>query len=162
MIIQFKDQNSFNRGKSALMYFHNRALKYSDYKLSFLELQELLSFRTSNKYFIEGLGDGIILGEISEFNVKAGMETLADQGKGKIPSTNGAFTQAIANNVRDNISYVSAFAYVATESSKDILEGATAIGDSVMGIGKFLNSNLFWVLPLGILVVVYVNAKARV
>lgn len=148
------------RGREALAYFHNRALRYSDYKLSFDDLITLVSNR-GYKNFVQGLGMGIIDAEISERNVKSGMELLADKGKGKIPSTNGAFTQAIASNVSENISYVDAIAYTAKESSIQIAtgvsEGLETIGNSTiqgLKVAKFLTE--YWWITIPAVVIGYV------
>lgn len=164
----YKDYESYKRGKSALLYFHNRAVFYSDYKLTFEELITLLDSRTNNKYFVEGLGDGIILAEVPEFNVRAGMEKLATQGRGKIPATNGAFTQAIANNVSENISYVDAFAFVATESSKQIAsgvaEGLQTVGNAtIQGLEtiNFIVKYWYVTIPLGLGLYIMLNQEIK-
>lgn len=157
------------RGRNALAYFHNKALNYPDYKLTLDELVDLLDSRSRN--FTEGLGLGIVMSEAPERNVKAGMETLAVNGKGKIPATNASFTQAIANNVASNISYVDALTFTATESAKQlgegISEGLEVVGTSViqgLKVGKYLTEYWYLTIPAVIVGYIAINQfiKARV
>ena len=149
------NEEYFNRGKSALLYFHNKAVLYPDYKLSFQELVHLVENR-GYKNFLRGLGMGIIDGEISEYNVRGGMEKLAINGKGKIPATNGAFTQAIATDAAENISYVDAIAYVSKESVKDLAEISEKVGKGVL----FGLDYWYLIIPVAIGAYVYIYAKA--
>ena len=126
----------YDRGRLALVYFHNEARKFSNYKISLDELIAILKKR-GPKTFVEGLGDGIIIAEINEKNVASGMQTLARNGKGKIPATNGAFTQAVANDVRDNISYVDAFIYVAEETTSQVIDESVSQASIVFDYSKF-------------------------
>lgn len=160
------NEDYVKRGRNALAYFHNRALKYPDYNLSLDQLVNILNSRSKN--FVQGLGDGIILVDASEKNIKAGMELLADRGKGKIPATNASFTQAIASNIADNISYVDALSYTAVESGKQIAsgvsEGLETVGNSViqgLKVTKFLTEYWYITIPVAIYGYLMLNQFVR-
>jgi hypothetical protein len=179
-------EDEYQRGRKCLTYFHNKMISLypkNVYPFSFNELISFLTARTGQKFFVQGLGFGSI--EESERNIQSGMETLARNGKGKIPLNNNSFYQAIANDVGENISYIDASVFTAKETaieqgkivlnvtddvlresmdvtkkvwdkSGDILEAAA---DSTTSILK----NAKWLLPallfFGVGIYVYVYAK---
>ena len=140
-------EQEFQRGRNAIVYFNNVLVREFNGKNTVDQMIAIIQSRPMQKNFVQGLGLGIISASVTENNVKSGMENLARKGGGKIPATNGAFTQAIANDVRDNISYVDASFYVATESTKNIVDGLQKIGDEVISYGSFFTNNL-WTIPV--------------
>lgn len=159
-------QQEFQRGRNAIVYFNNVLVREFNSPYTVDAMIDILQSRPMQKNFVQGLGMGIVEAEAPEFNVKAGMESLARKGAGKIPATNGAFTQAIANNVRDNISYVDASKYVVVESGKQIgqatLDTLENAGNSLIGMGKFINFAVeYWWITIPVVVggYFYVNLK---
>lgn len=145
------------RGRNAIVYFNNVLVREFGSPYSVDEMINIIQSRPMQKNFVQGLGMGIIEAEVAEFNVKSGMEKLARSGGGKIPATNGSFTQAIANDVRENISYVDATLYVTKESAKDIASGVLTtsenLGNTLLSMGKFTNFLIeYWWLsiPVGV------------
>lgn len=150
-------QQEFLRGRNAIVYFNNILVREFNSPYTVDQMISIIQSRPMSKNFVQGLGMGIIEAEVAEFNVKAGMESLARKGGGKIPATNGAFTQAVANNVRDNISYVDATLYVTKETAKDVgsavINTSETIGNSLIGMGKFslfLVEYWYLTIPVGI------------
>lgn len=150
----------YQKGKQALSYYHNAMIRYgkSLYPFSIDSLISSLTSRPFQKNFVEGLGSAIILAETSMSNVASGMETLARKGGGNIPANNNSFYQAIANDVRDNISYVSAASFVVAESAKDVINGAQAVGDKLILTGKILTFFLPVLVIGGLLI--FLNEKS--
>lgn len=147
------DAQEKQRGRNAIVYFNNVLVREFNSPYTVDQMISIIQSRPMQKNFVQGLGMGIIEAEVPEFNVKAGMESLARKGGGKIPATNGAFTQAVANNVRDNISYVDATLYVTKETAKDIgtgvLKTTENLGNSLIGMGKFVNFAVeYWWLTI--------------
>jgi len=148
----YQNYDDYERGRKALTYYHNAmaTLYPSTYKISFEELQNIIAQRKGGKNFVEGMGTGIILAEMSEGKVSDGMEELARQSKGKIPATNSVFTMALVNSSRQ-YSFIDMSKTVAVESAKDLLKGAEHIGKSVIDAGKGVTNTLSmlqYILPI--------------
>lgn len=90
------------KGRECVTYFHNRAVRYSNYTVK--SVDELLLRLAKNKpnlvnIYLEGLGFSIYeVGPIqmSDARIKAAMEKLADDGQGKIPSDFNAFFNSLS------------------------------------------------------------------
>lgn len=139
----YQNYDDYERGRKAITYFHNAmaTLYPSTYKISFEEMQNIIAQRKGGKNFVEGMGTGIILAEMSEAKVSDAMEELARQSKGKFPATNSVFTMALVNSSRQ-FSFIDMGKTVAVESAKDILKGTQKIGDSIIEAGKGVTNSL--------------------
>jgi hypothetical protein len=127
--------------------------KYN-YGMTLVQLVKTLSGRKGQSFFLEGLGLAITVTDMSKSRVKSAMLVLADKGKGKIPASNGAFLNALRDEaITPN--WIDASAFVLVESTKDIVQGASTIGTSVLETGKgilssaeSISKNLAWIIPL--------------
>lgn len=147
-----KNNPDYIKGLDALQRFYNSAKSFSPNNVtySFSELISILSTRTGQVAFVEGLGLAINSVGFSTSKIQSAMSILARKSMGKIPSKNGDFF----NHLQDEgykINFVDAVAFVAKESAKDIVVGAQAIGDSIITTGKIFN----FLLPAIVGVVVY-------
>src|SRR5690606_18262889 len=100
--------------------------------------------------------DGIGLGarEISDYRIETAMRNMAIQASGRIPSNWQDFFKFLQNEAV-KINWIDAAAYVATESGKDLLDGAEEIGKSVIFTGKILN----FLLPAIVIFLVFFYLK---
>ena len=85
-----------------------------------------------------GLGLGINLGEVPEYRVKSAMISLARNSGGKIPLSNNDFRDYLINEAT-KVSFTDAVTFTVVESTKQIAQGAQAIGESVILTGKLVN-----------------------
>jgi hypothetical protein len=169
--IPYNDYDDYSKGREALMYYHNAMVRfYSDkYKISFNELLRGLTARSGQKFFMEGLGLGIISADMSLSQVNEAMTTLARQSNGKIPATNGAFKNALIG-VATIGSWVDMTAFVSSETAKTVVIGVANVGQKVIDVGEgvldstvSLASNLKWIVPIILIggALIYVNNYSK-
>lgn len=129
------------KGREALIYFHNEAAKFQNYNLTFDELLNQVS-KGKPDIFLEGLGLAINSinsdGWFGMGKVQAAMINLAEKGQGRVPSSLVQFTQSLTGEAQ-NISWVETSKFVAVETGKQVLEGVQAAGDTVVDTLKSLN-----------------------
>jgi hypothetical protein len=125
---------------------------------SFDEMVKTLESRTGGKNFVSGLGLAAALAEFDDDDIYNSMYALAKAAGGKIPSKNGDFYAYMVDQ-GTSIKFVDALVYTATESAKDVANGAVAIGDSLISTGKILT----WVFPIAVLYFgyLYLNKKVK-
>lgn len=154
--IPYNDYDDYAKGREALMYFHNAMTRmYPDkYNISLNELLLGLTKRQGQKFFMEGLGLGIIESNMSLKQVSEAMTQLATQSKGKVPATNGAFRNALIG-VASIGSFIDMATFVGAETGKDLITGIAKVGDKVIATGEnvldattSLASNLKWIVPV--------------
>lgn len=171
--IPFLDYDDFMRGKTALVYYHNAmvTLYPQKYKLDLQSLIRGLTAREKNKYFVDGLGLGILNAEATDKTVRNAMEYLASKGGGNVPASNNTFFQSIANQVTADIKFTDISSFVVLETAKDVLVGVSKVGEKIIDGGEAaldtsvsLIKSLKWVLPVvvigGVFTYVYLMPKA--
>lgn len=157
---------SYDNGRQAIIAFHNyMTSKYKDvYNISLTELISGLVHRKGQAFFIEGLGDAITLAEMSPYQVKDAMEWLARQSGGKIPATNGAFYSALQEEA-SQVTWIASSGFALKETAKTVLNASVNVGDKLIGVGEgvldstvSIASNLKWILPATLFLVVGIVA----
>lgn len=142
------------RGKRAIKIFYDFWKVYPEAsKFSYEDLLRMLTSRRpmGGDAFLDGLGLGIREAGMSDSRVTAAMRNLALSSRGKLPAANMDFFNYLMNEAT-KINFVDAAIYVTTESAKDVVSGAQAVGDSIITSAKVLN----FFLPLVILFFVFI------
>ena len=119
-------QDEIKKGKEALLYFHNASLKYSSYPLSSVDELAIQVSGSEKKapIFLEGLGFAIYEAgsvQLSDSRVRGVMESLAYQGKGKVPDSMNAFFNALTG-ASVTINWIDATKVVATNVTKEVVD----------------------------------------
>ena len=143
----FQPENDIDKGRQALVYFHNESLKYPNYSYTFEEL--LIAVGKSHQdIFLDGFGFAVTANDMSDSKVKMAMEALAHKTMGNIPSNNNTFFKALSDAQMElsPLDYIKATPEVLFESVKDIGAGVKEFGDSTITTLKSLNA----ILPLAI------------
>lgn len=140
------------RGLKAITYYHSamRSLYASSFKYSLPEFLEILKKLRGGKALLEGLGLGIREAEISDSRVRTAMDNLAKRGGGKIPASYMDFFYSLTSEAV-KVNFIDAAAFVTVGVASDVLDGAQAVGDSVLTSFKVLN----FLLPAIILIFVF-------
>ncbi len=124
-------QNSIDRGREALKYFHNQASRYPGYKLTFNALIDTLGTARQSPIQLEGIGETVISLELSTGQVQDAMESLADQGQGRVPATPTVYFQALGNK-KQEFSFIDATSEVAPEVAGNILKRVENVGTAAL------------------------------
>lgn len=169
--IPYNDYDDYSKGREAIAYFHNAMTRMfpDQYHLSLNELLIGLTKRNGQKFFLEGLGLGIIESDMSLKQVNEAMTGLARQSKGKIPATNGAFKNALIG-VASIGNWVDMTTFVSVEVAKDVITGVARGGELVLNTAENLAestasvaSSLKYVVPIilvgGALIYAYNTSK---
>ena len=153
-----KSDPDYIRGLDILKRFYDASKSYntSKVKYTFDQMIKTLESRSGQAAFIEGLGLGVNASGFSNSKIQNAMVSLARQSNGQIPEKNQNFRDYLIDKSK-KINFVDAVTYVAVESTKDIVKGAQAVGDSVLLTGKLLT----YALPLIIGTVVYFWIKKQ-
>lgn len=125
-----------DQARKALLYFHNRSLKYSGYKITFDELLNRL-YKNKPQVGLPLLNNAIVISELSESEIKRLFENLADQGKGRIPSNANAFFDVLRGEV-SNVTW-SEIREALSQSASDISQGVMSGGEGIIDTLKSLN-----------------------
>lgn len=121
------DTSDVQRGKEALLFFHNEALKFPDnYRLTFEELCQLLQDQ-SHGAFLDGFGFGINSAGFGSDRVQNAMADLADQGEGRVPSSWNSFFNAIQKEGQ-KFSFSDAANATLSGTARDIAGGLEEVG----------------------------------
>lgn len=147
-----KSDPDYIRGVDILKRFYdlNRQMNPSKVNYTFDQMLTTLQGRTGQKAFIEGLGFGVNASGYTNSTIQTAMMNLAKQAGGKIPEKNVDFRTALLDE-GTKFDFVDAVTFVAKESAKDVIQGAQAVGESVLLTGKLLT----YALPVIAGVVVY-------
>lgn len=157
--IPYLDEDDHAAGFNAIKLYHNYMVTmYDHYKIDLHTLISNLAKRTGGKFFIDGMGFGILENKMSNRQVQNAMERLARESKGQVPAHNSAFTQALISSASVS-EWVDLPSFVILESAKDILGAGKVIGQSVIDIGgsaiesgKSLVENARYIVPVVIVV----------
>jgi hypothetical protein len=105
------------KGREAMVYFHNDSVVYPNYNLTLDALIHQVS-KGKDSIFLEGFGfaieqlntDGFFSGNV----VKNAMEKFARRAQGRVPDNMSAFFNALSNEATQ-VNWVDATGYVAKE-----------------------------------------------
>jgi hypothetical protein len=128
---------SIAAGSQALSYFHNRAVQYEGYEMTFGELKRSYGSDARVAAYLDGWGSYILENGMSDRDVKSAMEALADAGEGRVPHQTSVFN-ALGGKV-GAINWIDLTKTVATETVKQVADGAQAVGHAVIDTAKSLN-----------------------
>lgn len=132
----FQPMNDVDRGREALKYYHNESVKYPNYGLTFDQLIQ----RFGGFDIVEGLGLAINSSEMSDSHVQEAMENLANQAKGRMPSSFSVFFKALSDR-EGNLTFtdwVGGLPEISKNIASDIGKGAVEVGNAVLDTGKSL------------------------
>jgi hypothetical protein len=156
--------SQIQKGREALTYFHNVSLTYPAYKkLQFDELLNQVSgggkkvtiFLEGFGFAIEQINDGYFF---STSRVKQAMESLANEGQGRVPTNNSVFFKALSDEAQ-NISWSEASKFVAVESAKEIGNGLVEVGNVTLDTLKSLGVVLPLAIVGAVLFIIYSRAR---
>ena len=139
-----------------MMYFHNQALTYPGYGLTFDQLLDAAGgggIKTS--IFLEGFGFAVEQVGLNAGKLQTAMEALADNGGGRLPANQSAFFKALSNEAQ-NISWVSATPSIVLGVATDVIKGVAAGGESVITTLKSLNV-IFPIMIVGAVIYIFVQ-----
>jgi len=111
------DAIDYNKGVETLKYFHNRALFYPKYTLTFEEL--LNSYGRKSKFAVESVGLQVNILELSESRAQDAMEELADKGEGGIPEKWLGFSYALGQKAKETPVW-EGIKFVTAETAKEV------------------------------------------
>lgn len=156
--IDFQDYTDFDAGKKVIEIFADIAgHDYQDILQTYVQMKH-------GKTQLTGLGLGVKTIDMSESDIEDAMESLADKANGKLPSSVGAFTQALTDKAT-NPSFLSydAFKSIASGTISDLSDISQSVGNTVINTTKGIEglSKLKYVLPVGILLAIGYYAYTR-
>lgn len=147
------------KGRELLSIYHSNSVGYSKYPFkSSLELENYLGgiiFADSLGFTANAL---VNVNGASPTRLNAGIQNLASQGQGRLPSNKTTFFTALGNAAQ-NYSFLDAVSYTAVESAKDIGKGAVVVGETAIATGKILLGVGPILLVGGIIAYVYFRVK---
>ncbi len=131
--------NDIDRGRQAMVYFHNQMLGFSNYKMS---LDQCINTAAKGRpeIFLDALGFAATAITLRDSAVKEAMENLASKSAGVVPNNLSLYTNAFSERAQ-NISAVDWFIAsptIATDTFVDAAKGAQAVGNAVIDTGKSL------------------------
>lgn len=113
-------------------------------------LDDLLnSYGNKKEIFINGVGDMIVNGNVSNSRLDTALRSLAKDSQGR-KLKNPIQISNYIQSVESKIDWVDAASFVATESLKDVAGATESIGKSIITTGKILN---FLIPVIGVLFV---------
>lgn len=150
------------KGREAIVYFHNESLAYPSYNLTLDALIHQVS-KGKDSIFLEGFGfaveqlntDGFFSGNV----VKNAMEKFAQRAQGRVPDNMSAFFNALSNEAT-SVNWVDATGYVAKDVAVQVGEGLVEVGETVTTTLKGLS----FVLPflvIGALIFIVVEKSKK-
>lgn len=132
------------KGREAMVYFHNDSVVYPNYNLTLDALIHQVS-KGKDSIFLEGFGfaieqlntDGFFSGNV----VKNAMEKFARRAQGRVPDNMSAFFNALSNEATQ-VNWVDATGYVAKDVAVQVGDGLVQVGETVTttlkGLGMVL------------------------
>ena len=138
-------QDQIQKGREALLIFHNDSVIFDNYGLTFDALLNQVSsgkptqFLEGFGFAIESLDDGGWL-SFGPSKVKSAMKDLASRAAGKVPSQ-ASFFSALSGEAQ-NFSFSEAAGFVTVETAKEVGSGLVEVGnvakDTLKSLGQFL------------------------
>lgn len=156
-------QNSIDKGREALMYFHNHAMLYpQNYKLEFDELiQTLAKTDELRSAWLKNIGEAISSLSISDSEVKSAMEKMADEGQGRLPGVQTEWANALIDKSHE-FSFIRKTSQVGdaiVEGSKEFVTDVADIGGSVITSAKLLGNIAPFVLAGAVIFIILMRTK---
>ena len=153
--------SQIQKGREAMLIFHNASVKYSNYHLNFDELLNTVS-KGHPTIFLEGFGFAIEQVENDSWfgssKVRDAMNELAANAMGKIPSNQNSFFKALSDEFQ-KIEFVDAASFVVVDSGKTIIKGAQEVGDTLITTLKGIGFIFPIVVIGGLLFISYSRVK---
>lgn len=147
-----ENQDDINKGREAMMYFHNASVGRGGYSPATLEAC-IAAVGLNPTVFLDGFGFAINTVRLSSGDVKSAMSALAAKANGKVPTANSFF--AFIKNQSAQISYVALTVDVAKHVAVTTGEGLQNIGSTVLNTSKLL----LLAAPLIVAYIVWMNVK---
>lgn len=148
--------NDLAIGKKALQYFFEASKSYSAFKFkSFDEFYSVYGKKAD--IYAEGIGLAVRVNDMSDSKVKSTMYSLAKTTQGRVPNDHQAYVSALGSQA-GQINYLDLTLHVAKDVSDKALDGAQAVGNSVIKSLDWLTTLLpfiavggviFWVYSIG-------------
>lgn len=170
---QINSASTIDVGREAFKYFHNHASRYDAYENKTMNEALAIVSRYGRPYvsgeldlkvesiFLDGFGFAILElehdGLLEQSGVIKVMEDLADKAEGKLPTANSFF-----NAIKDkasNPSYIDIAKKVIPDVANQVVQGAAAVGESVIETGKWLTGLLPFLVVGAVVFVVYSKSK---
>lgn len=147
------------RGRSALIYFHNEALQYPQ-NYPFKTFQQLLDkLNADSPTLIQTIGAAIPDSHLSESEIQAGMEAMADDGQGRLPRRYADFMNFLVAGSYAHISFADALVGGVSDTAKQLAQSGVKIGEAAAG-GV---TNTLTILPIiafsAVMLFVFLNSK---
>lgn len=124
-------------GKKVLKFFYdwNKNLYPKSFTISFEQF--LASYGSKINIYLDGIGTGARLTGMNDRQLDSSMKNLALDSSGRIPKDYQVYFKYLSDQAV-KINWVDAVGFVAIESTKDVLTGAQAVGDSLITTGKII------------------------
>lgn len=153
--------SNYSTGLDAWQKFYNYQKMYHGTKVTYSLDEMLNSYGAIKKdIFINGWGDMISNGNVAPSRLDSALISLARDSQGRYLK-NPIQVSSYIQNQTAKIDWVEAFTFVATESAKDIGNGAVAVGNSIITTGKILNF-LLPVIVVGFLIFWLSNNSSKI
>lgn len=146
-----------DRARKALLFFHNKSLSYSGYKITFDQLLTAL-YKTNASKNLPILDRAILNSELNETEIKKIFEGLAMQGQGRIPKSANTFFDALIGEA-GSVSWVDV-KVEAIQAVKDVSNVVVDAGQSVLTSFKALTFILPFLVVGVVVYIVYSKTKA--
>lgn len=133
-------ENDIDRGREAMMYFHNQMSTYAKYKGTTLNQMIDVVSKGKPDIFLDAFGFAINANEMRDAQVKDAMVALAQRSSGVIPPNQSQFFNALTARIQAITVTDTFFASpeIAKGMAGDVITGAKEIGDAVIDTGKSL------------------------
>lgn len=144
-------------GLDAWKKFYNYLKMYHGNKVNYSFDEMMNSYGAKKNIFISGWGDMIVNGSVASSRLESALIALAKDSQGRMLKNPIQVSNYIQNQAT-KIDWIEAIAYVATESTKDVINAAADVGDSLILTGKILT----WLLPIIVIggLFIYANEKS--
>ena len=147
-------------GRKAATHFHNESTRYSGYDETLDTMLSKVAGGKSPIFFLEGLGLAVRTIEMTDSQVQQAMKALASTAQGQIPRKE-LFHRALSDRISNPTAgdYLAATPQIALETAGEIVEGAQAVGDAVLGTGKILLAIAPILIVAGIVFIGYARTR---
>jgi hypothetical protein len=146
-------QSDMNRGREAVMYFHNASVGRGGYDFQTVDaLIQRIGGKDPN-IFLDGLGFAINTVRMSSSDLDDAMTALAQKSGGRVPNPNSFF--AYISNQSTKISYLDLTTDVVSHVASETAGGLQKVGESVLFTGNLL----VLALPLIVGYIVFANVR---
>lgn len=146
-------QSDLNRGREALMYFHNASVGRGSYDFQTVDALIQRIGGADPQIFLDGLGFAINTVRMSSGDLDEAMTSLAKNSGGRVPNANSFFSYI--SNQSTKVSYIDLTTDVVSHVASQTGAGLQKVGESVLFTGNLL----VLALPLIVGYIVYSNVR---